>query len=82
MKISRIAAAGCILLLAASCARTAGIKGTVTGASNDEVIVKLLEVNSYNVAHQKETIATVNDMSEKLKATAENLEDAVHQFKN
>lgn len=49
MKISRIAAAGCILLLAASCARTAGIKGTVTGASNDEVIVKLLEVNSYNV---------------------------------
>lgn len=49
MKISRIAAVGCILLLAASCAKTAGIKGTVTGASNDEVIVKLLEVNSYNV---------------------------------
>lgn len=49
MKISRIAAAGCILLLAASCSKTAGIKGTVTGASNDEVIVKLLEVNSYNV---------------------------------
>lgn len=49
MKISRIAAAGCILLLAASCARTAGINGTVTGAPNDEVIVKLLEVNSYNV---------------------------------
>lgn len=49
MKISRIAAAGCILLLAVSCAKTAGIKGTITGASDDEVIVKLLEVNSYNV---------------------------------
>lgn len=49
MKISRIAAVGCILLLTVSCAKTAGIKGTLTGASNDEVIVKLLEVNSYNV---------------------------------
>lgn len=49
MKISRIAAAGCILLLAVSCAKTAGIEGTITGASDDEVIVKLLEVNSYNV---------------------------------
>lgn len=49
MKISRIAAVGCILLLAASCAKTAGIKGTVTGVSDGEVIVKLLELNSYNV---------------------------------
>ena len=49
MKISRIAAFVCLSLLAISCSKTARIKGTVTGAADDEVIVKLLEVNSYNV---------------------------------
>ena len=48
-KFSKMAAVAAAMLAAASCAHVANIDGTVEQASSSEVIVKLLNVNKYEV---------------------------------
>ena len=50
MKSSRIALLGLCALLAAACGKpSARIDGTLTGAGDSQVIVKLLDLNNYKV---------------------------------
>ena len=50
MKISKIVLLGVVALLAAACGKpSASIDGTLTGAPDSQVIVKLLDVNNYKV---------------------------------
>lgn len=61
MKSSRIALTGLVALLAASCGSpVAKISGTLTDAPEKQVIVKLLDVNTYNVLDTVKTDAAGN----------------------
>ena len=53
-------AALCAALALVSCGKTASVKGTVADAPESEVIVKLLDVNRYEVL---DTVATGKDGS-------------------
>lgn len=59
MKSSKAALLGLCALLAASCGKpSARIEGTLTGAADKEVIVKLLDVNTYTVLDTVKTDAS------------------------
>ena len=48
-KFSKIAASAAIALASVSCAHVANIEGTLEQAPSSEVVVKLLDVNKYEV---------------------------------
>ena len=58
MKLSKIALCGAVALAAASCAKTARIQGTVAEAPQSDVIVKLLDVNTYRTLDTVKTDAS------------------------
>lgn len=58
MKLSKIVLCGAAALAAASCAKTARIQGTVAEAPQSDVIVKLLDVNTYKVLDTVKTDAS------------------------
>ena len=60
MKNSRILAAAAAVLALASCSDKAHIKGTLEGAAQKQLIVKQLNINTYNVL---DTIKTKADGS-------------------
>lgn len=58
MKLSKIVLCGAAALAAASCAKTARIQGTVAEAPQSDVVVKLLDVNTYKVLDTVKTDAS------------------------
>jgi len=59
MKSSRIVLLGLCALVAASCAKpSARIEGTLTGAPDSQVIVKMLDINNYKVLDTVKTDAS------------------------
>lgn len=58
MKLSKIVLCGAAALAAVSCAKTAKIQGTVAEAPQSDVIVKLLDVNTYKVLDTVKTDAS------------------------
>jgi len=59
MKSSRIVLLGLVALFAAACSKpSARIDGTLTGAAEGEVIVKLLDINNYQVLDTVKTDAS------------------------
>ena len=57
MKNYKLAILGMAAMAAASCASNTRIEGTLEGAPDDEVVVKLLDVNSYIVLDTVKTDA-------------------------
>lgn len=49
MKNYRIAAICIVALLAAGCGKTAKFSGVIAGAADEDIVVKLLDVNRYNI---------------------------------
>ena len=55
MKLSKIAACAALCAAAASCCKTANIQGTLAQAPESQVVVKLLDINTYKIL---DTVAT------------------------
>lgn len=58
MKLSKVVLCGAAALAAVSCSKTAKIQGTVAEAPQSDVIVKLLDVNTYKILDTVKTDAS------------------------